>query len=143
VRSWSEIETDAESLAYADSSALVKLVLLEPETGDLRAYLDQRAPRLITSRLSIVEVTRATIISVPDDRTRANARRLLSSCLLVDVSAGLVDTASQLASAHLRTLDAIHLATALDVGPDVVITYDRRLAEAAEAARLGVVSPGR
>jgi uncharacterized protein len=122
---------------------LVKLVLLEPETHELQRYLAGRNPQLITSRIAVVEVSRAALMSVPTEQTREDVARLLRSCAFVDVTEELLVSASRFASAQLRTLDAIHFATALDVGPDEVIAYDRRLVEAADAAHLRVVSPGR
>jgi uncharacterized protein len=62
--------------------------------------------------------------------------------MLVEVSATVLRTAAGLASAQLRSLDAIHLASALRVAPHEVIAYDRRLREAAEAAGLQASSPG-
>jgi uncharacterized protein len=135
--------TGAERLAYADSSALVKLVVLEAETHDLQDHLADSPAQLITSRIALVEVTRAATLTNQVDEMHSALDRLFASCLLVDVGAGLLSQAAKLASQRLRTLNAIHLATALDVQPDEAIVYDQRLVEAASAAGLTVVSPGR
>jgi predicted nucleic acid-binding protein len=131
----------AESLTYADASALVKLVAAEAESDALEQYLELRGTQLISSRIAVVEVTRAATLS--NEALRAEAEALLASCVLVDVGTAILEHASALASAQLRSLDAIHLATALDVDPDEMIVYDLRLAHAAEALGLRVAAPGR
>jgi uncharacterized protein len=133
--------TAADRLAYADSSALAKLVVDEPESAALEQYLQTGAIRLISSRIAVVEVTRTATLSNPALRPEADA--LLTTCLLVDIGTAILERAADLASARLRILDAIHLATALDVEPDEMIVYDERLAEAAEAVGLRTMSPGR
>ena len=131
----------ADRLAYADSSALAKLVVDEPESEALERYLQRGPVALISSRIAVVEVTRTAILSNPALREEADA--LLATCLLVDVGAPILQRAAELASARLRSLDAIHLATALDVEPDEMIVYDDRLVEAAAAVGLRTMSPGR
>jgi predicted nucleic acid-binding protein len=69
--------------------------------------------------------------------------QLFGDCLLVDVGEVVLSAAARLASSQLRTLDAIHLATAHLVGPAEMIVYDRRLKDAAAEAGFAVVSPGR
>jgi predicted nucleic acid-binding protein len=126
---------------YADSSALVKLVIDEPESAALERHLGQ-GQLLATSRLALVEVPRATAIANPSSAVRTETERLLGSCLLVDVTDALLRTAAALASATIRTLDAIHLASALRVEPDELVAYDRRLTAAAIERGLDVSSPG-
>lgn len=133
--------TGADRLAYADSSALLKLVVDEPESEALERYLEAGQTPLISSRIAVVEVTRTAKLANPALREAAEA--LIGTCQLVDVGAAILERAAELASARLRTLDAIHLATALDVEPDEMIVYDGRLAEAAVAAGLRTMSPGR
>ena len=127
-------------LLYADSSALVKLVIEEPESASLERYLDG-GPVLATSRIALVEVLRATALANPAQEVREGAERLLASCMLVDVSDGLLRTAAGLASAAVRTLDAIHLASALRVDADELVAYDRHLIAAAAERGLVVSSP--
>jgi predicted nucleic acid-binding protein len=69
------------------------------------------------------------------------ADRLLSSCMLVAVSAQLLRAARRLASASVRTLDAIHLASALRIEADELLAYDHRLLAAAREQRLPIVTP--
>jgi predicted nucleic acid-binding protein len=126
---------------YADSSALVKLVVDEEETEALRSHLASE-PELVVSRIALVEVSRAVRIASPGAAAARDAERLLASCTLVEVSDSILRAAAGLASANVRTLDAIHLASALRAAADEVIVYDRRLREAAEAAGFRVCCPG-
>jgi uncharacterized protein len=125
---------------YADSSALVKLVIAAPESAALERHLG-KGQLVATSRLALVEVPRATAIANPSPDVRRETERLLGSCLLVDVTDALLRTAAGLASVSIRTLDAIHLASALRIEADERVAYDRRLAAAAETRGLVVASP--
>jgi predicted nucleic acid-binding protein len=89
-----------------------------------------------------VEVTRATAIANPSPDAQGEAERLLASCLLVEVSAGLLQAAATLTSRDVRTLDAVHLASAQRVDPDAVLVYDRKLRDAVRAAGFVVAHPG-
>jgi uncharacterized protein len=119
----------------------VKLVIEEPESASLEGHLGD-TPMLATSRIAIVEVLRATTVANPAPEARAEAGRLLSSCMLIDVSDELLRSAAGLASATGRTLDAIHLASALRIEADELVAYDRRLTAAAAERGLAVSSPG-
>ena len=119
----------------------MKLVVEEPESSSLERYLAGE-PLVATSRVALVEVLRATSLANPDPEVRAAAERLLSSCMLVDLNDDLLRSAATLAGATVRTLDAIHLASALRVGPDDFVAYDRRLLAAALEQGLAVSSPG-
>jgi predicted nucleic acid-binding protein len=120
----------------------VKLVIEEPESASLERYLRVHGgPLLAISQIAIVEVLRATGIANPAPEVREAAERLLASCMLIDVTDGLLRTAAGLASATVRTLDAIHLASALRVDADELVGYDRRLIAAAAARGLIVSSP--
>jgi hypothetical protein len=141
MRSPRTAQTAESRLVYADSSALVKLVIEEPESRALERHLAD-GPALATSRIAMVEVTRATALANPADEVRAETELLLHSCLLVDVSPALLRDAAGLASRTVRTLDAVHLASALRVEADGLVAYDQRLLAAATALGLYVVSPG-
>lgn len=142
-RLWRRIALRRErALVYADASALVKLVIEEPESVALSAYLSAEAPAIATSRLALVEVPRATAVANPSDEVRAETERLLESCLLVDVTDGLLRAAASLTYRAVRTLDAIHLATARRVDADEMLVYDRRLRAAARAMQMPVAHPG-
>ena len=114
----------------------------ERESAALEAYLGTDNATLATSRIAVVEVARATALANPSAEVREETERLLESCLLVEVSASLLREAAGLASRDVRTLDAIHLATARHVEPDEVLVYDSRLREAAAEIGLAVASPG-
>lgn len=128
---------------YLDSSALVKLVQRETESDALRRFLRRhRADQLVTSALARVEVVRAVLSGGPS--ALAQARRQLSRLDQILLSTELLDRAATLAPAvQLRSLDAIHLAAAQVVGADLqaVVTYDRRMADAAQDLGLAVDRP--
>lgn len=128
-------------MVYADSSALVKLVINESESVALERFLADGAV-LATSRIALVEVPRATGLANPAREVKEETQALLTSCLLVDVTDGLLRVAAGLASRSVRTLDAIHLASALRVEPDEFVAYDRHLVQAAAESALTVASPG-
>lgn len=130
------------TFAYLDASAIVKLVVEEPETAALERDLATREG-LLTSRLSATEVLRAAA-RVSRRRVLQQAEEVLDSFVLLHVTAAILDRAARLRPADLRTLDAIHLATAvmLDVPGLEFIAYDARLVSAAEAHGLRVCQPG-
>ena len=130
-------------LAYIDSSALVKLVVPEPETSALEADLAHREG-LVASQLAALECRRA-IRRVASKRAFAAVDDMLEAVLLMNITPAVLQAAARLDPPLLRSLDAIHVATALAThDPDLeVITYDDRLAAAAAANGLRVVRPGR
>jgi len=126
---------------YLDSSAIVKLVVPEPETRALVQTL-RSDPETVSSVLARVEVLRAVLRSGARRAVADRAESILLRMALVRLEEGVVTTASKL-PLELRTLDAIHLATALSLAPQLsgLITYDARLASAARAAGLTVQLP--
>lgn len=128
---------------YLDSSALVKLVQREAESDALRRFLrHHRADPLVTSALARVEVVRAVLIG--GAAALAQARRQLSRLDQVLLSREVLDRAATLApTIQLRSLDAIHLAAAQVVGTDLraFVTYDRRMADAAQDLGFAVEMP--
>jgi predicted nucleic acid-binding protein len=127
------------ALAYLDASAIVKLVVEEPESHALtRWYVE--AERLATSRIGVVEATRACARR-PFDAVHRD--RVLSDLEVVELDAAIAAVAAALGPATIKSLDAIHLATALALVPDLdaFVTYDDRLAEAARGLGLSVVRP--
>ena len=126
---------------YADASALVKLLLREPESDALRSYLLAR-PDPATSRISAVEVARAMARAEGSPQDEALAA-LWERTLFVEVDASLADSAARLEPPALRSLDAIHLASALALADELeaFVTYDARQADVARAVGLEVVSP--
>jgi predicted nucleic acid-binding protein len=126
--------------AYVDSSALVKLVVKEPESAALRSYLSSAGP-LVTSILATVEVPRAVA------RVASNAGALVTAVLgtvtVIAFDRAIAGRAANLGPAPLRTLDAIHLTTALELAGelDAFVCYDERLSAGARALGLRVVAP--
>jgi predicted nucleic acid-binding protein len=127
-------------MVYLDSSALVKLVIAEPESRALRRYL-QREPARASCALARVEVLRAVRAHGP--AAVARARRLLQRVSLVRIDDALLEAAVTIDPGVLRSLDAIHLAAAQVFGDEVtaVVTYDNRMATAASLLDLQVAAP--
>lgn len=125
---------------YLDSSAIVKLAVREPESEALRRHLRRRRP-WVSSALARTEVLRA--VWPAGDDALAAGRRVLARCDLVRLNNHVLDRAGAMEPETLRSLDAIHLATAERLGADLggLITYDDRLAHAARRLGLRVSSP--
>ena len=130
----------AEQATYLDSSALVKLAVREPESTALRRYLRRRRP-LISSALARTEVARALLSLGPDAVRRGD--EVLARVDLVRINDRVLNTAGSMLPPDLRSLDAIHLATAQQLGDDLarIVTYDDRMAAAARALGWTVVAP--
>ena len=130
-------------ILYLDSSALVKLVQRESESTSLRRYLRRyRSDRRLTSALARVEVVRA--VAEGGATAVGMARRQLGRVDQLAMDAELLDVAATLnLASRVRSLDAIHLASALVVGSELraVLTYDSRMIVAAEELKLPVVAP--
>jgi uncharacterized protein len=127
-------------LIYVDTSALLKLLKSETHSEALAAYLADRDD-LVSSTLLAVELRRSALRSLPRSLPRVDI--LLSRVEMIDMDDVVVESASRLPDPMLRSLDAIHLATALLIRDevDVLLTYDERLADAARAHRLPAAAP--
>jgi uncharacterized protein len=127
---------------YIDTSALVKLLFDEPESTALTDWLTQKTeiPK-VSSDLSTVELLRTC--QRIDGSLVDDARRLLGGVDLVPIDHVIVERAAILVPRDLRSLDAIHLASALSLIEDLTdfVAYDDRLCSAAEQVGLPVVSP--
>ena len=130
----------AEHVWYIDSSALVKLVASEPETPALSAFLTDRQP-LTCSALARTEVNRAVLPL--GERFAKQASQVLARIELIRITNEVLSNAGRLEPKSLRSLDAIHLATAALLGGTLsgLITYDRRMTEAAESLGWDVHAP--
>jgi predicted nucleic acid-binding protein len=128
---------------YLDTSAIVKLIVAEPETDALRSALGRWSDR-VSVALARVEVHRALWRAGASKAVRARADAILDGLVLVRLDDPILSRAASFKTPHLRALDAIHLAAALTLGddPDAFITYDIRLAQAADQAGLRVQHPG-
>ncbi len=129
-----------ERATYVDSSAIVKLAVDEPESAALRRYLRRRRP-LVVSALARTEVSRALLPLGQAAVQRGHD--VLSRIELLRINDRILISAGSLVPAELRSLDAIHLATAQQLGADLarVVTYDDRMASAAEAMGWSVAAP--
>jgi predicted nucleic acid-binding protein len=127
-------------LTYVDSSAIVKLAVAEPESNALRRYLSRRQP-LVSSALARTEVARALMPNGSDAVTRGED--VLRRIELLRVNDRVLREAGRMEPADVRSLDAIHLASARHLGPSVkqIVTYDERMAEAARASGWSVAAP--
>ncbi len=125
---------------YLDSSAIVKLAVQEPESAALRRYLRRRQP-LVSSALARTEVLRALLPSGNEAVNRG--RSVLQRLDAMRMNDRILDLAGTLVPASLRSLDAIHLATAQQLGPDLagIVTYDERMADAATQLGFRVIQP--
>lgn len=126
--------------AYLDSSAIVKLAVREPESEALRRHLRRRRP-WVSSALARTEVLRALLPG--GEAAMAAGRAVLARCDLVRVNDGVLTVAGVMQPAELRSLHAVHLATAQRLGADVseVVIYDERMAAAARTMGYRVSSP--
>jgi uncharacterized protein len=130
-----------ERLTYVDSSAIVKLAVAEPESKALRRFLSRRQP-LVTSALARTEVARALLPSGPEAVSRGE--EVLRRIQLVRLNDKVLREAGRMEPAELRSLDAIHLASARELGSAIkqIVTYDERMGQAATAAGWSTAAPG-
>jgi predicted nucleic acid-binding protein len=126
---------------YLDASAFVKTVMTEPESGALRAFLALRPERRVSSALLRTEALRAVRHLGPG--AMATVREGLRDVDLVAIDDRVLDAAGVLGPQTLRTLDAIHVATALAIGDDLadIVTYDERMVEAGRSLGLSTTVP--
>jgi predicted nucleic acid-binding protein len=129
-----------ERAVYLDSSAIVKLAVSEPESPALHRYLRRRRP-LVSSALARAEVTRA-LLPLGEPAVR-RGQEVLARLELIRISDRILAAAGSLLPIELRTLDAIHLATARQLGDDLarLVTYDERLRAAAAASGCPIAAP--
>jgi uncharacterized protein len=127
---------------YLDTSAAMKLVKLEQETKALREWIRSASGAFVSSGLLRIEMTRAALQSAPEKLPVV--LDVLESVEMIPISPRVTDEALRVGLPSLRSLDAIHLATALSVQSDIdaMVTYDQRMAESARLHGLQVVAPG-
>ncbi|MFJ6214658.1 type II toxin-antitoxin system VapC family toxin [Streptomyces sp. NPDC092296] len=131
-------------MIYLDSCALLKLLVREEETAALLTYLSAHGSEgHATSALSQAEVARALVRVGADRELLDAAEDLLDRVLRIRVTDTVLRAAGRFPMRHLRTLDAIHLASAahLEHALTAFITYDKRLGSAAVECGLPVVAP--
>lgn len=130
-------------MIYADASALVKRAVDEPESAALREWLSTHAGGEVivaTNRIGAVEVVRAA--ARVSEQARAAATAIVDTLALMEITRTAYAVAATLRPPSVRTLDALHVASAAEI-PRLAafLTYDARMAEAATHFGLPVVSP--
>ena len=127
---------------YLDTSAAVKLVVEEAGSAALHRWISSVDAPVVASDLVRTELMRAVRRGAPDRMVQARA--VLDSLVLLTATTAVFERAGELEPDLLRSLDAIHLASALELGDELdgIVTYDDRLAAAAEALGVAVVAPG-
>ena len=127
-------------MIYVDSSALVKLVVEEAESESLRDLLATDADQLASAIIE-VEVARAVRRVAPELTEKAD--EVVAQITVIEVSDTIRARAALLEPATLRSLDALHLATAVEIGDalDAVVTYDARMAAASASLGMVVLAP--
>jgi len=130
----------AERQTYLDASAIVKLIVREPQSEALERWLGEGRQEVVSCALVRSEVVRAAAPRGPEAILRA--RRLLDRLDLIILDDELLDRAGELVE-PLRSLDAVHVAAALELGDELAafVTYDSQMTRAAEALGLPVVAP--
>jgi len=127
-------------VVYVDTSALAALLKPEPESESLERWLDDASATLVSSNLLETELRR---VAVRDGLSQTDVTALLDGVALAALDRAVFRNAGFLPMEMLRTLDALHLEAAIRLDADAMLTYDHRLALAAEAAGLTVIAPGR
>jgi len=129
-------------MLYLDTSAVMKLVRPEAETVALRQWLEQQ-PDLPWVASSLIEVELVRAVRVADPAHLVHIPTVLARLEMLEIDGIVRGNAAAVLPPTVRSLDAIHLATALEIAADVtaVVTYDKRFGEAAEAAGLTWAAP--
>lgn len=132
-----------DKLLYLDSSALVKLVLPEEESEALLESLSAWPVR-VTSELARVEVVRAARRATTQPAAEKRAEEVMAGLYLLKMDSDILSGAARLEPRSVRSLDAIHLASALSLGADLgaIVIYDGNMATAAAGYGLEVLAPG-
>ena len=128
------------TIAYLDTSAALKLVLDEPQSEALATELASRDDRRLVSSWLLHTEMHCAAGRHPEDVDLDAVRAALDTVNLVDLIRG--DMLAAGTHAPLRSNDAIHLAVALRVGADEIVTYDAELSRRALSTGLSVIAPG-
>jgi len=126
-------------IAYLDASIVVPLIKIEDASGEIRDYLQELRDDghlLVSARLAETEVRRA---AARQGISQATVTTLLDTINVFELTPADYVTAGRFAFGNLGSLDALHLAAALRVPADVMLSHDARLVEASEASGLPVL----
>jgi predicted nucleic acid-binding protein len=129
----------SDPVVYVDTSALGALLIDHPESPALLDWLDQTSATLVSSDLLETELRR---VAVREGLDQADVTRLIDGVALAALDRSIYRSAGFLPMPYLRTLDALHLEAAIRLDVSAVLTYDRRLGDAARSAGLDVITPG-
>ena len=126
---------------YIDTSAAVKLIIVEQGSAALHKWLSTRDGHVFSSDLLRTELLRSTRRAAPEQMVQA--RTVLDSMILLTLTSAICERAAMLEPELLRSLDALHLAAALEMGDELegLVTYDRRMAHSAQALGVAIVAP--
>ena len=127
------------SLAYLDTSAAMKLIIEERESAGLAKELTSSPERELASSWLLHTEMHCAAGRHPTEIDLDSVRAVLDTVNLVDITRG--DMLAAGTHAPLRSNDAIHLAVALRLGVDALVTYDTEQATAASSAGLTVLAP--
>ena len=126
-------------IIYVDTSALGALLVERPESDALEQWLDQTTALQVSSDLLEIELRR---LAVREGLEQADVTLLLDGVGLAALDRAVYRSAGLLPMPYLRTLDALHLEAAMRLDAAAILTYDRRLGEAARPVGLQVIAPG-
>ena len=129
----------ADAVIYVDTSALAALLIDQPASAALVAWLDVTPATLVSSDLLETELRR---LAVREGLDQGDVTRLLDGVALAALDRAVYRNAGFLPMPYLRTLDALHLEAAIRLDVDAILTYDHRLRDAAQSVGIDVISPG-
>lgn len=125
-------------VVYVDTSSLGAVLIDQPETPALLDWLDQTPATLVSSDLLETELRR---LALREGLDQSDVTRVLDGVALAALDRAVYRSAGFLPMPYLRTLDALHLEAAMRLDAAAVLTYDRRLGEAARSVGLDVIAP--
>ncbi len=125
---------------YVDTSALAALLVTQPETPDVLAWLDRTDDELVSSDLLETELRR---LASREGLAQADVSALLDGINIAALDRATYRSAGLVPMKYLRTLDALHLEAAMRLRAAAILSFDRRMADAARALGLDVLAPGR
>ena len=128
-------------IVYIETSAAAKLLFHEAETDALKAWLDELSASGVPIYSSILLETELRRAAVRESAPQAAVTAVLEHFNVVELDRGIWTTAGLLPGANLRSLDALHVAVALQIGATVMVSYDARQISAAQDAGLSTISP--
>lgn len=128
-------------ISYVDTSAAAKLLLREPESDALKAQLDDLRDGELLVMSSVLLETELRRTAERTNHPQSLVTEILDRLEIFELDRTVFRAAGLLPGSHLRSLDALHIAAALRVGADVMVTYDQRQIEAARSVGLHTLSP--